>query len=163
MKSPLTNALLILDALALPSLHILLAQPAIEGGDFACLQHGSPPFRRQASMVMYCYHFTTNLRPCQLKNSLFVKYSVLFQVFFDKFPDFSVQAVSRPVAGRSTDKIGRFADLMFRCGDFNPIFRQRCSPFPKRRARPAGGRNMERVSCSSRWGRFISSRREWRG
>ena len=35
VKSPLTNVLLILDALALPSLHILLAQPAIEGGDFA--------------------------------------------------------------------------------------------------------------------------------
>jgi hypothetical protein len=105
---------LILDALALPSLHILLAQPAIEGGNFACLQHGSPPFRRQASMVMYCYHFTTNLRPCQLKNSLFVEYSALLQVLFDKFPDFSVQAVSRPVAGRGADKIGRFADLVFR-------------------------------------------------
>jgi hypothetical protein len=50
---PLQNDFLILDALALPGLHILLAQSAIEGGDFACLQHGNPPFRRQASMVMY--------------------------------------------------------------------------------------------------------------
>jgi hypothetical protein len=53
VKSPLTKVLLVLYALALLGLHILLAQPAIEGGDFACLQHGSPPFRRQASMVMY--------------------------------------------------------------------------------------------------------------
>jgi hypothetical protein len=50
---PLQNDFLILDALTLASLHILLAQPAIEGGDFACLQHDSPPFRRQASMVLY--------------------------------------------------------------------------------------------------------------
>ena len=34
------------------------------------------------------------------------------------------------------------------------IFWQRCSPFPKRRTRPAGGRNKERVSCSSLWGRL---------
>ena len=31
-------------------------------------------------------------------------------------------------------------------------FRQRCSPFPKCRTRPAGGRNRERASCSSRRG-----------
>ena len=29
------------------------------------------------------------------------------------------------------------------------FFRQRHFPFPKRRTRPAGGRNRERVSCSS--------------
>ena len=34
------------------------------------------------------------------------------------------------------------------------IFWQRCSPFPKRRTRPAGGRNKERVNCSSLWGRL---------
>ena len=43
------------------------------------------------------------------------------------------------------------------------IFSQRHFPFPKRRTWPAGGRNRERISCSSRRGRFISSRREWRG
>lgn len=41
--------------------------------------------------------------------------------------------------------MGRFIGL---------IFRQRHFPFPKRRTRPAGGRNRERVSCSSRWGRL---------
>ena len=33
-------------------------------------------------------------------------------------------------------------------------FRQRCSPFPKCRTRPAGGSNRERVSCSSHRGRL---------
>ena len=43
------------------------------------------------------------------------------------------------------------------------LVRQRHFPFPKCRTRPAGGRNRERVSCSSHRGRFISSRQEWRG
>ena len=43
------------------------------------------------------------------------------------------------------------------------IFRQRHFPFPKRRTRPAGGRNRERVSCSPQPGPVISSCREWRG
>ena len=44
------------------------------------------------------------------------------------------------------------------------LFRQRHFPFPKRRTRPAGGRNRERVSCSPPpLGPVISSRREWRG
>ena len=43
------------------------------------------------------------------------------------------------------------------------IFCQRHFPFPRRRARPAGGRNRERVSCSSQPGPVINLRREWRG
>ena len=43
------------------------------------------------------------------------------------------------------------------------IFWQRCSPFPKRRTRPAGGRNRERVSCSSQPGLVVSSHLEWLG
>ena len=50
--------------------------------------------------------------------------------------------------------MGRFIGL---------IFRQRHFPFPKHRARPVGGRNRERVSCSSPPRSVISSRREWRG
>ena len=38
----------------------------------------------------------------------------------DKFADFPVQAVGRPVTGRSADKIGRFPNLMLCCGDFTP-------------------------------------------
>ncbi len=34
------------------------------------------------------------------------------------------------------------------------LFQQRHFPFPKRRTRPAGGRNRERVSCSSHRGRL---------
>jgi len=69
------------------------------------------------------YHFFKNRRLCQLKNSLFVEYSALFHILFDKSTDFPVQAVRSPVAGRSADKIGRFADLMLRHGDFTLIFR----------------------------------------
>ena len=41
--------------------------------------------------------------------------------------------------------MGRFIGL---------IFRQRHFPFPKHRARPVGGKNRERVSCSFRRGRL---------
>ena len=34
------------------------------------------------------------------------------------------------------------------------LFRQRYSPFPKRRTRPVGGRNRERVSCPPNRGRL---------
>ena len=71
-----------------------------------------------------CETCPSNRRPCQLKNSLFVEYSALFHVLFDKFADFPVQAVRGPVAGRSADKTVRFADLMFCRGDFTRIFRQ---------------------------------------
>ena len=60
------------------------------------------------------------------------------------------------------DSLRQF-DLTGFSSDFRLFFRQRHFPFPKRRTRPAGGRNRERVSCSSQPGPVINSRREWRG
>ena len=60
------------------------------------------------------------------------------------------------------DSLRQF-DLTGFSSDFRLFFRQRHFPFPKRRTRPAGGRNRERVSCSPQPGPVISSRREWRG
>ncbi len=51
------------------------------------------------------------------------------------------------------DSLRQF-DLTGFSSDFRLFFRQRHFPFPKRRTRPAGGRNRERVSCSSRRGRL---------
>ena len=45
-------------------------------------------------------------------------------------------------------------DLPGFSSDFRLFFRQRHFPFPRRRTRPAGGRNRERISCSSRRGRL---------
>ena len=51
------------------------------------------------------------------------------------------------------DSLRQF-DLTGFSSDFRLFFRQRHFPFPKRRTRPAGGRNRERVSCSSHRGRL---------
>ena len=69
VKSPLTNALLILDALALPGLHILLAQSAIKSGDLVCLYHIAPfPTADKHGFVLSVLYHTP------LFLSLFVKF-----------------------------------------------------------------------------------------
>ena len=76
-----------------------------------------------------------NRRLSQLKNykksALFLDASgVLLHILADKFLDLLVYGVGRFLAGRSTDKISRFADFMRRCGA-DLILRQRTSPFRK--------------------------------
>ena len=76
-----------------------------------------------------------NRRLSQLKNykksALFLDAcGVLLHILADKFLDFLVYGVGRFLAGRSTDKISRFADFMRRCGA-DLILRQRTSPFRK--------------------------------
>ena len=51
------------------------------------------------------------------------------------------------------DSLRQF-DLTGFSSDFRLFFHQRQFPFPKRKARPTGGRNIERVSCYSRRGRL---------
>ena len=65
-------------------------------------------------------------------------------------------------AGKGFYNSLRQFDLTGFSSDFRLFFRQRHFPFPKRRTRPAGGRNRERVSCSPQPGPVISSHREWR-
>ena len=51
--------LLILDAFALPGLHILLAQSAIKSGDLVCLYHKSPfPTADKHGFVLFIFYHT---------------------------------------------------------------------------------------------------------